>query len=92
MLCAAKMLNHVNLRFYGDMLRGAIDKVLKGGKVSYSVSETTNLHSQLVSNTIYHHELELVVYPEFHLPLLFSGSHQRLGWTIYNQRIHLCDY
>ncbi|KAJ1525428.1 hypothetical protein ONE63_010241 [Megalurothrips usitatus] len=33
LLCAAKMLNHVNLRFYGDMLRGAIDKVLKGGKV-----------------------------------------------------------
>jgi len=34
MLCAAKMLNHVNLKDYGDMIRNAINRVLTGGKVS----------------------------------------------------------
>ncbi|KAG8287373.1 Isocitrate dehydrogenase [NAD] subunit beta, mitochondrial [Homalodisca vitripennis] len=33
MLCAAKMLTHVNLHHYAGMLRGAIAKVLKDGKV-----------------------------------------------------------
>lgn len=51
LLCAAKMLNHVNLRFYGDMLRGAIDKVLKGGKVclqvDYPYSSLEKLFSRL---------------------------------------------
>lgn len=42
LLCAAKMLNHVNLRFYGDMLRGAIDKVLKGGKVRLLTIQNSN--------------------------------------------------
>ncbi|XP_054258623.1 isocitrate dehydrogenase [NAD] subunit beta, mitochondrial [Macrosteles quadrilineatus] len=33
MLCAAKMLAHVNLHHYADMIRGAIAKVLIDGKV-----------------------------------------------------------
>lgn len=33
LLCASKMLRHVNLPVYGDMLRNAVEKVLKEGKV-----------------------------------------------------------
>lgn len=33
LLCAAKMLNHVNLPQYGQMIRNAVDQVLKDGKV-----------------------------------------------------------
>nr|XP_022918269.1 isocitrate dehydrogenase [NAD] subunit beta, mitochondrial [Onthophagus taurus] len=33
MLCAAKMLHHVNLPSYGTMIRNAIDKVLRDGKI-----------------------------------------------------------
>nr|CAD7573625.1 unnamed protein product [Timema californicum] len=34
LLCGAKMLNHVNLQYYGDMIRNAINRVLKAGKVN----------------------------------------------------------
>lgn len=33
LLCASKMLRHVNLNVYGEMIRNAIEKVLKDGKV-----------------------------------------------------------
>lgn len=33
MLCAAKLLNHVNLPAYGQMIRDAINKVLMDGKI-----------------------------------------------------------
>lgn len=33
LLCAAKMLRHVNLPMYGEMIRNAIEKVLRDGKV-----------------------------------------------------------
>ncbi|RZC36605.1 isocitrate dehydrogenase [NAD] subunit beta, mitochondrial [Asbolus verrucosus] len=33
MLCSAKLLRHVNLPLYGDMIRNAVDQVLKDGKV-----------------------------------------------------------
>lgn len=33
LLCGAKMLNHINMQFYGDMIRGAVERVLKAGKV-----------------------------------------------------------
>ncbi|XP_056630156.1 isocitrate dehydrogenase [NAD] subunit beta, mitochondrial [Diorhabda carinulata] len=33
LLCASKMLRHVNLPVYGEMIRNAIEKVLKDGKV-----------------------------------------------------------
>lgn len=33
MLCSAKLLNHVNLPNYGQMIRNAIEKVLSDGKV-----------------------------------------------------------
>jgi isocitrate dehydrogenase (NAD+) len=33
LLCSAKLLRHVNLPVYGDMIRNAVDQVLKDGKV-----------------------------------------------------------
>lgn len=33
MLCSAKLLHHVNLPAYGNMIRNAVDKVLNDGKV-----------------------------------------------------------
>jgi isocitrate dehydrogenase (NAD+) len=33
LLCSAKLLRHVNLPVYGDMVRNAVDQVLKDGKV-----------------------------------------------------------
>lgn len=33
LLCAAKLLNHVNLPSYGQMIRDAINKVLMDGKI-----------------------------------------------------------
>jgi len=33
LLCAAEMLNHVNLQYHGRMVFNAVEKVLKGGKV-----------------------------------------------------------
>lgn len=33
LLCAAKLLRHINLANYGDMIRNAINKVLTDGKV-----------------------------------------------------------
>jgi len=33
LLCATKMLRHVNLQYYSDKVQSAIEKVLKGGKV-----------------------------------------------------------
>jgi isocitrate dehydrogenase (NAD+) len=33
LLCAAEMLNHVNLQYHGRMIFNAVEKVLKGGKV-----------------------------------------------------------
>lgn len=33
LLCSAKMLNHVNLPQYGQMIRNAVDQVLRDGKV-----------------------------------------------------------
>lgn len=33
LLCAAKLLRHVNLPQYGDMIRNAIEQVLLDGKV-----------------------------------------------------------
>lgn len=32
LLCASKLLRHVNLPLYGEMIRNAIEKVLKDGK------------------------------------------------------------
>ncbi|XP_026677560.1 isocitrate dehydrogenase [NAD] subunit beta, mitochondrial-like [Diaphorina citri] len=33
LLCSTKMLSHVNLQYYGDMIRNAVNRVLKAGKV-----------------------------------------------------------
>ncbi|XP_043226205.1 isocitrate dehydrogenase [NAD] subunit beta, mitochondrial-like isoform X3 [Amphibalanus amphitrite] len=33
LLCAANMLNHMNLQFHGDMIREAVEKVIRKGKV-----------------------------------------------------------
>lgn len=33
LLCSAKMLTHVNLQYYSDMIRNAISRVMKAGKV-----------------------------------------------------------
>lgn len=33
LLCSAKMLGHINLQYYGDMIRNAVNAVLKTGKV-----------------------------------------------------------
>lgn len=33
MLCSAKLLNHVNLGQYGQMIRNSVEKVLADGKV-----------------------------------------------------------
>lgn len=33
LLCAAKMLRHVNLPYYADMIRNAVSNVLQSGKV-----------------------------------------------------------
>jgi hypothetical protein len=88
MLCAAKMLNHVNLRFYGDMLRNAIDKVLKGGKViliaifGFSVFFSTVLYC----------DTEPQISCCFMFCVFSLGSHQRLGWTSYHQRIYIRCY
>lgn len=38
LLCAAKMLTHVNLKHYGDMIRSAVNKVLTAGKVCIVLS------------------------------------------------------
>jgi isocitrate dehydrogenase (NAD+) len=34
LLCGAKMLYHVNLPYYGDLVRNAVNRVLKAGKVN----------------------------------------------------------
>lgn len=33
LLCASKLLRHVNLNYYSDMVRNAVEKVLQDGKV-----------------------------------------------------------
>ncbi|KAL1450146.1 hypothetical protein WDU94_002596 [Cyamophila willieti] len=33
LLCSTKMLRHVNLQYYGDMISNAVNRVLKAGKV-----------------------------------------------------------
>ncbi|XP_076054906.1 isocitrate dehydrogenase [NAD] subunit beta, mitochondrial isoform X2 [Oratosquilla oratoria] len=33
LLCAANMLKHVNLEYYGDMIQSAVDRVIRAGKV-----------------------------------------------------------
>lgn len=33
LLCSAKLLRHVNLSYYGDMIRNAVEQVLKDGKI-----------------------------------------------------------
>lgn len=33
LLCSAKLLRHVNLPVYGDMIRNAVEQVLQDGKV-----------------------------------------------------------
>ncbi|XP_063237308.1 isocitrate dehydrogenase [NAD] subunit beta, mitochondrial [Bacillus rossius redtenbacheri] len=44
-LCSAKMLSHVNLQFYSDMIRNAVNRVLKVGKV-----KTKDLGGQATTN------------------------------------------
>ena len=34
LLASAKMLSHINLQYYGDLIRNAVNRVLKAGKVS----------------------------------------------------------
>ena len=36
LLCASNLLDHVNLDFYGEKIRHAVDRVIKAGKVNYS--------------------------------------------------------
>ncbi|KAK7866942.1 hypothetical protein R5R35_014718 [Gryllus longicercus] len=45
LLCGAKMLSHVNLQYYSDMIRNAISRVLKAGKV-----KTKDLGGQATTN------------------------------------------
>ena len=33
LLCAANMLNHMNLQYYGKLIRDAVEKTIKAGKV-----------------------------------------------------------
>jgi len=55
LLCAANMLNHINLQYHGDIIRNAIDRVIKAGKVKthdmggYS---TTMQYKQAIINSI----------------------------------------
>ena len=37
LLCAANMLKHMHLERYGDKIENAVHKVIKAGKVSYSI-------------------------------------------------------
>lgn len=54
LLCAAKMLNHVNLHNYSNMIRSAINKVLLDGKVKTKdlggQSTTKDFVSAIISN------------------------------------------
>nr|CAD7442798.1 unnamed protein product [Timema bartmani] len=51
LLCGAKMLNHVNLQYYGDMIRNAINRVLKAGKVNIThFVKTKDLGGQSTTN------------------------------------------
>jgi len=33
LLCAANMLNHINLQYHGDVIKNAVDRVIRAGKV-----------------------------------------------------------
>ncbi|XP_065222866.1 isocitrate dehydrogenase [NAD] subunit beta, mitochondrial [Planococcus citri] len=58
LLCAAKMLTHINLQYYGDMIRNAVNTVLKAGITKtkdigghattdeFTIAVINNLHSQ----------------------------------------------
>lgn len=34
LLASANMLNHINLQYYGDLIKSAVDRVIRVGKVS----------------------------------------------------------
>lgn len=59
LLCAAKMLNHVNLGAYGMMIRNAVDKVLLDGKV-----RTKDLGGQSSTNEFTYAVIHNLVMPE----------------------------
>jgi isocitrate/isopropylmalate dehydrogenase len=54
LLCAAKMLRHVNLRYYCDMIHNAVNTVLKAGKVGIY-----HTHDQVT------HNLDLIITRHF---------------------------
>uniref|UniRef100_A0A1B6D7T9 Isocitrate dehydrogenase [NAD] subunit, mitochondrial n=1 Tax=Clastoptera arizonana TaxID=38151 RepID=A0A1B6D7T9_9HEMI len=56
LLCSAKMLTHVNLQHYGDMIRNAVNRVLKSGKVKtkdLDGQSTTNEFTYAVINNLH---------------------------------------
>lgn len=42
------MLTHINLQYYGDMIRNAVNTVLKTGKVSVSFLILENFESKII--------------------------------------------
>lgn len=56
LLCAAKMLTHVNLKHYGDMIRNAVNRVLTAGKVKtkdLGGQSTTKEYTYAVINNLH---------------------------------------
>ncbi|KDR17889.1 isocitrate dehydrogenase [NAD] subunit beta, mitochondrial isoform X3 [Zootermopsis nevadensis] len=55
LLCSAKMLSHVNLLYYCDMIRNAVNRVLKAGKVrtkDLGGQSTTNEYTYAIINSL----------------------------------------
>lgn len=55
LLCSAKMLSHVNLQYYNDMIRNAVNRVLKAGKVrtkDLGGQATTNEYTYAIINNL----------------------------------------
>lgn len=56
LLCGAKMLTHVNLQYYSDMIRNAVNRVLKAGKVKtkdLGGQATTNEYTYAIINNLH---------------------------------------
>jgi len=60
LMCASKMLRHVNLQHYSESIRTAIREVLAAGKVSYYVKHC--IHSfNLKYNLVLYVSIELII-------------------------------
>ncbi len=59
LMCASKMLRHVNLQHYSESIRTAIREVLAAGKVSYYVKQCIHSFS-LKYNFVLYVSIELI--------------------------------